>query len=92
LGQYIDINKITNHILSLNDVADVKTYNTITKEYTDGISLLAWNYFYPNNDKKVYNQNVTLENFKFPVFNNIDNIQDSIIFYKDPSEVEATQF
>ena len=87
LGQYIDINRITNQILSLDDVQDVKTYNEITKSYTDGISLLAWNYFYPNNDKKVYTQNLALDVFKFPVFNNLDKIESQITIFKSPMEV-----
>lgn len=92
LGQYVDINKITNQILSLNDVEDVKTYNETTKTYTDGISLMGWNYYYPNNDKKIYSQNVLLDEFKFPVFNNLNNIDLRISVYKDSSDVTAAQF
>lgn len=90
LGQYIDINRITSQILSLDDVEDVKTYNEITKSYTDGISLLVWNYYYPNNDKKIYTQNLLLENFKFPIFNNLDKIESQITIYKSPSNVSPT--
>jgi hypothetical protein len=92
LGQYIDINRITNQILAMDDIEDVKTYNSITNQYTDGVSLLAWNYYYPNNDKRVYTQNLLLEEFKFPVFNGLSNIQSQITFYRDPAETDATQF
>lgn len=91
LGQYIDINRITNQILSMDDVEDVKTYNENTKTYTDGISLLVWNYYYPNNDRKIYTQNLLLEDFKFPVFNNLDKIESQITVFKSPSEVSASQ-
>jgi hypothetical protein len=92
LGQYIDINKITSSILSLDDVEDIKTYNKSTNSYTDGVSLLAWNFYYPDNDKKVYTQNVFLDEFKFPIFNGLSNINSQIEIYKEPSTIEATQF
>ena len=92
LGQYIDINKITNQILSMDDIEDVKTYNEETKTYTEGISLLAWNYYYPNNDKKIYTQNLLLDDFKFPVFNNLDKLESQISIFKTPFEISATQF
>jgi hypothetical protein len=92
LGEYVDINRITTNILSLDDVKFIKTINTKTNEVTDGISLLCWNYYYPGNDKKVYTQNVILDEFKFPVFNNLENISKKIEIYNETLEVEATQF
>lgn len=92
LGKYVDINRITTNILSLDDVKFIKTINTKTNEVTDGISLLCWNYYYPGNDKKVYTQNVILDEFKFPVFNNLENISKKIEIYNETLEVEATQF
>jgi len=92
LGEYVDINKITTNILSLDDVKFIKTINTKTNEVTDGISLLSWNYYYPGNDKKVYTQNVILDEFKFPVFNDLENISKKIEIYNETFEVEATQF
>lgn len=92
LGKYIDINRITTNILSLDDVKFVKTINTKTNEMTDGISLLCWNYYYPNNDKKIYTQNVILDEFKFPVFNDLENISKKIEIYNETFEIEATQF
>jgi hypothetical protein len=92
LGEYVDINKITTNILSLDDVKFIKTINTKTNEVTDGISLLCWNYYYPGNDKKVYTQNVILDEFKFPVFNDLENISKKIEIYNETFEVEATQF
>jgi hypothetical protein len=92
LGKYIDINRITTNILSLDDVSDIKTINTKTNTSTDGISLLGWNFYYPSNDRKVYTQNVFLEDFKFPVFNNIENIFKKIEIYNETFEQEAIQF
>jgi len=92
LGQYVDINKITNSILSMDDIENVRTYNEITKSYTEGISLLAWNYYYPNNDKKIYTQNILLDDFKFPIFNNLDKLESQITIFKTPFEISSTQF
>ena len=91
LGQLIDISRITNQILALDDVSDVKTYNENTKTFTDGISLIAWNYYYPSNDKKIYTQNVLLDEFKFPVFNDLNRLESQITIFKSPFEVSATQ-
>ena len=92
LGKYVDINRITTNILSLDDVKDIKTINTKTNEVTDGISLLCWNYYYPSNDRKVYTQNVILDEFKFPVFNDLENISKKIEIYNETFETEVTQF
>ena len=92
LGKYVDINRITTNILSLDDVKFIKTINTKTNEVTDGLSLLCWNYYYPSNDRKVYTQNVILDEFKFPVFNDLENISKKIEIYNETFETEATQF
>jgi hypothetical protein len=92
LGQYIDINKITTDILSIGDVESIKTFNKRTNQYVDGISLLGWNFYYPENDKKIYTQNSLLEEFKIPVFNGLSNIESKIEIYKDPFTLQATQF
>lgn len=92
LGQYIDINKITSTILAMDDVEKIETYNSRTRLSVDGISLLGWNYYYPDNDKKIYTQNIMLEDFKYPVFNNFANIQSQIQIYKETTTQDATQF
>ena len=92
LGQFVDINKITTDILSLDDVSDIKTVNTRTGRYTDGISLLGWNYYYPSNDRKVYTQNIILDEFKFPVFNNISSLGSQIQIFNNNISQEAIQF
>ena len=92
LGMFVDINKITTDILSLDDVAEIKTFNTRTQQYTDGISLLAWNYYYPENDRKVYTQNILLDEFKFPIFNSFANLASQIQIFNNNISQEAIQF
>lgn len=92
LGQFIDINKMTAEILALDDVENVDTYNSRTRVATDGITLLGWNYYYPDNDRKIYTQNVLLEEFKYPIFNNLANIQSQIQIYRETITQDATQF
>lgn len=92
LGQYLDLNKITTDLLSINGVDSIRTFNKKTNQYTDGISLLGWNFYYPENDKKIYTQNVLFDDFKIPVFNNLTNLATKIEIYKDPFTLQATQF
>lgn len=92
LGQFIDINKMTAEILALDDVENIDTYNSRTRVATDGITLLGWNYYYPDNDRKIYTQNVLLEEFKYPIFNNLANIQSQIQIYRETITQDATQF
>jgi hypothetical protein len=92
LGQFIDINRMTSEILALDDVDKIETYNSRTGRVTDGIVLLGWNYYYQENDRKIYTQNVLLEDFKYPIFNNLANIQSQIQIYKETVTQDATQF
>lgn len=92
LGQFIDINRMTSEILAIDDIEKIETYNTRTGRSTDGIVLLGWNYYYPDNDIKIYTQNVLLDEFKYPVFNNLANIQAQIQIYRETTTQDATQF
>ena len=92
LGQSIDINRMTSEILAIDDIEKIETYNSRTRRSTEGIVLLGWNYYYPDNDIKIYTQNVLLDEFKYPVFNNLVNIQSQIQIYKQTTTQDATQF
>lgn len=92
LGQYIDINKITTNILSIGDVDAIQTFDRSKNRYIDGISLVGWNFFYPDNDRKTYTQNILLDDFKIALFNGLSNIESRIQVYKDPFTLEPTQF
>jgi hypothetical protein len=92
LGQFIDISRMTSEILAIDDVEKIETYNNRTGRSTDGIVLLGWNYYYPTNDRRIYTQNVLLDEFKYPIFNNLANIQSQIQIYRETTTQDATQF
>jgi hypothetical protein len=51
-----------------------------------------WNYYYPQADAQVYTQNVQLENFKYPVFNNIENISSRIKIQELTGTIKVADF
>lgn len=92
LGQLIDIYQLTTNILNIDGVQRVQTYRSDIDTYVEGISLLFWNNIYPENDSNVYSQNVTLENFKYPIFNNVSNITSRITIKEVTGSIKASDF
>lgn len=92
LGQLIDIYQLTTNILNIDGVQRVQTYRSDIDTYVEGISLLFWNNVYPENDSNVYSQNVTLENFKYPIFNNVSNITSRITIKEVTGSIKASDF
>ena len=78
LGQMIDLHKLNNDILNVEGVDHIQTYRSDTDSYAEGVSLLLWNYSYPKLDALVTSQNIQLQYFQFPVFNNINNLTNRI--------------
>jgi hypothetical protein len=78
LGQTIDIYQITSQLLSIEGVQSVQTYRSDTNTSVNGVSLLVWNNLYPTQDLSVHSQNVALQYFQYPIFNNISNIASRI--------------
>jgi hypothetical protein len=78
LDQLIDLYQIASDILSLDGVKNIQTYRYDTDTSIKGISVLMWNNLYPYQDATVHTQNINLEYFQYPVFNNIENITSRI--------------
>jgi hypothetical protein len=72
LGLTLNITEITNDILSLEGVKDIKTIRTEGDETITipGISLLIYNPVYPEEDAIITTQDIKLPYFKFPFLNN----------------------
>ena len=66
LGQNIDLNKLSNDILSLEGVKRIYTKNETTGSSIDTVSFLSFNPLYETSDMTLVNQNITLPYFKFP--------------------------
>jgi len=72
LGLLVSLTEITNQILALPGINDIKTIRedgnqTLT---VPGISLLIYNPIYPENDIEITTQDFQLPYFKFPYLNN----------------------
>jgi len=92
LGQLIDIYQLSTSILNIESVARVQTYRKDTDTYIEGVSLLLWNYYYPLADSEVYTQNIQLEDFKYPIFNNIGNISSRIKINEPSGTIKVADF
>jgi hypothetical protein len=92
LGQVIDIYQLSTSIFNVDGVKNVQTYRSDTNSYIDGISLLIWNYYYPLADSKVYTQNLQLNTFKYPIFNNIKNVTSKIIIEETSGNIKLAEF
>jgi hypothetical protein len=92
LGQLVDIAQLNSDILKIEGIERIVTYRLDTNTFINGISLLIWNYLYPNLDIKVYNQNIKLEYFQYPIFNNITNIINRISVIESTGIIQLTDF
>ena len=92
LGQIINIYQISTDILNIDSVDRIQTYRSDTDTYVEGISLLFWNNTYPEADANVFSQNVQLENFKYPIFNSINNLFSRLDIIEKQSSVKAADF
>jgi hypothetical protein len=92
LGQIIDIYQLSTSIFNVDGVKNVQTYRADTNSYVEGVSLLIWNYYYPIADSNVYTQNLQLDSFKYPIFNNIKNVTSKIIIDEPSGNIKLAEF
>lgn len=92
LGQVIDIYQISNEILNVDGVQNIQTRRDDINIQIEGLSFLIWNPIYPESDINIYSQNIVIENFKFPIFNNINNILDRIEIVERTNAIKIADF
>lgn len=92
LGQLIDIYQLSNEILNIDGVQNIQTRREDINIQIEGISFLIWNPIYPESDINIYTQNIIIENFKFPIFNNINNILDRIEIVERTNAIKIADF
>lgn len=81
LGKLISFTDITNQILALEGVEDIKTktvYNGNTY-YVPGVSMVIYNPVYPYDDIDIISQDTQLPYYKFPYINNVIDFVNKII-------------
>ena len=92
LGQVIDVYEISNRILNIDGVDNVQTHRADVDINIEGISFLIWNPVYPDKDINVYTQNLIIENFKYPIFNNLNFILDRIEVVEKTGVIKIAEF
>lgn len=92
LGQIIDIYALSNEILNVDGVSNIQTYRADANITIEGISLLIWNPTYPNGDINVYTQNIMIDNFKYPIFNELNNILNRIEIVEKSGIIKIAEF
>lgn len=81
LGQVIELDKLSNLILSVSGVLSFNTVNGDVKR--SGISLIYYNAIYPEGDKNITQQNIPLQSFMFPYYYNVTDLINKItVFYQ----------
>jgi hypothetical protein len=81
LGQTIDIRALNQSILDIPGVQNFYTARTDGSNIrTEGLSFYIWNPNYPTQDVTTTTNNLTLNIFEYPYFNNVANIANNITF------------
>ena len=92
LGQIIDINQLSTNLANVDGIESFQTYRSDTDTYVNGLSLIIWNETYPNLDAKVTAQNVQLQYFQYPKFNNITNLISRIEIIEPSGVIQVTDY
>lgn len=78
LGSTIDFNLLNSKILDTSGVKAINTVHTITNETFNGMSFVMWNPTYPDLDKRLITNNITLDPFEFFYFDGLRSISEKI--------------
>jgi hypothetical protein len=79
LGQTLDLRTLTQQILDVDGVESFVTANENDyNEFVQGLSFFVWNPLYPDNDKQVTQNSVSMKYFEIPFFFDINNIESRI--------------
>jgi hypothetical protein len=78
LGQVLDLRELTQQILNVDGVESFITSNESSGEFVQGLSFFVWNPLYPENDKRVTQNSISMKYFEIPYFFNMENIESVI--------------
>lgn len=96
LGQILDIRELTQRILAVDGVQTFYTIGTnidsTNSTKVEGLSLLVWNPVYSSADRQVTSNNVSLRNFEYPYFYNIDTISQKITITTTATIFETVEY
>jgi hypothetical protein len=93
LGGVIDTRLLTQQILNVDGVETFYTARTDDPTIrTEGLSFFVWNPIYPSNDKKVTSNNITLQIFEYPFFNNLNTLNTKISVISPATVFESVEY
>jgi hypothetical protein len=79
LGQMIDVRNLTQQIYAVDGVQTFYTARIDNPSvYIEGLSLFAWNPIYPTLDATFTSNNIILNYYEFPYYDNINNLSNQI--------------
>jgi len=78
LGYDINTHQLTTDIIAIDGVDYIDSYRKDTDTVSRQLSFLVWNSKYPTNDINVYTQTIYLDDFKYPLINNVAYLADRI--------------
>ena len=78
LGYDINTHQLTTDIIGIDGVDYIDSYRKDTDTVSRQLSFLVWNSKYPTNDINVYTQTIYLDDFKYPLLNNVAYLADRI--------------
>jgi hypothetical protein len=92
LGQEIDINFLTRSLYNIKGVKTFYTQRTDTNEKIEGLSMVIWNPVYPAADVRLLNQNLKLEDFKYPYLYNSATFIEKIWVKPNTATYESVEY
>lgn len=93
LGQIVDIRQLTQSILNIDGVENIFTRRLDDQSIKiEGLSMYSWNPVYPNNDKKVTTNNITLKYFEYPYLNSLETLSNKIKVTTITTPFETTEY
>ena len=84
IGQRLDYTLLTNQILLVDGVDGIQTYREDTGEVYNGLSMFMWNPNYPELDKTLIKSDISLREFEFLYFDNLDGLYSKIVIDEEP--------
>ena len=88
IGMNINLTQLSNEILSTQGISTFYTFRPDTPGLNvEGLSLTVWNPIYKT-DITQTTQNLKLPDFKFPYFNNLEQLGDKIVVYRASDAIQ----
>jgi len=92
LGQKIDIQFLTQQILSVEGVRTIYTINRQTDYRVEGLYMFLWNPIYPSRDRRILSSNIQLQYFEYPLLVSGEDFSSKIIISGDQNTLSVVEY